>query len=336
MSRRALTPAQLACQQAVTEAIGDLAAGGRVLVACSGGPDSLALAAAAQRACERAGVEVSALIVDHGLQPGSADVARQAVETCELLGVPARSVRVEVGSLGGPEAAARQARYEALERAAVEAGDAIVLLGHTREDQAETVLLRLARGSGARSLAAMSAVNGRWRRPFLGLARSTVRSAAGDSLASIGRAAWDDPHNEDPAFARVRARSLLEQLTQALGEGVVLGLSRSADLLRDDADALDAMADDAWMDVVSSAEGTWCADCCHLERLPAAIRSRVIRAMALAAGSPADALGVDHVRALDALVTDWHGQGATSLPGGVRAERTCGRLCLHSSSPGLE
>lgn len=336
MSVRASSPAELACRQAVAKSIDDVTSADRVLVACSGGPDSLALVAAARWACERAGVPVSAVVVDHGLQAGSAAVAADAVETCELLGVPAQAVRVEVGSAGGPEAAARDARYKALEHVAVGCGASVVLLGHTLEDQAETVLLRLARGSGARSLAAMAAVNGRWRRPFLGLPRATVRSAADDALSRVGRVAWNDPHNEDPSFARVRARELLAQVTDALGEGAVLGLSRSADLLRDDAEALEAVAADAWNAHVSIDDGVWCADCDALEALPAAIRTRVIRAMARAAGSPADALGVDHVRVVDALITDWHGQGATSLPGGVRAERSCGRLCLHSSSPGLE
>ncbi len=336
MSYRAASPAQLACRQAVSEAIHDLASGDRVLVACSGGPDSLELVAAARWAGERAGVDVAAVVIDHGLQSDSADVAREAVETCELLGVPARSIRVEVGSAGGPEAAARQARYEALESAAIASGSSTVLLGHTLEDQAETVLLRLARGSGARSLAAMAPINGRWRRPFLALPRATVRAAADEALAGVGRVAWADPHNEDAAFARVRVRALLGHLTDALGEGVVLGLTRSADLLRDDAEALEAIAVDAWTRLVGVDDGTWCADCDELATLPAAIRSRVIRSMALAAGSPADALGVDHVRVIDALITDWHGQGSASLPGGVSAERSCGRLCLHSSSPGLE
>ena len=323
----------MATRTAVAAMLDDLGPGTRILVACSGGPDSLALAAAAAWVAERSGLVASAVVVDHGLQDDSAAVAAEAADTCAALGVPARIVRVQVGTEGGPEAAARTARYAALSAAADREGAGVVLLGHTLEDQAETVLLRLARGSGARSLAGMSARTDPWRRPFLALPRATVRAAADEVLAAIGRRAWSDPHNDDRAYARVRVRALLARLVDDLGPGVVMGLARSADLLRDDADALDAMAGEAFAQAVCAdddGEGMT-ADCDELAALPAAVRTRVIRAMALACGSPADALGVDHVRRVDALVTDWHGQGETSLPGGVRARRECGRLCLQSS-----
>jgi tRNA(Ile)-lysidine synthase len=256
-------------------------------------------------------------------------------------------VRVEVGRGGGPEAAARTARYAALERAAREADAAAVLLGHTRDDQAETVLLRLARGSGARSLAGMSARSGLWRRPFLDLARTTVHEAAVQTLSPLGLAPWADPHNDDPDFARVRVRALLAGLGADLGPGVALGLSRSAGLLRDDADALDDIAAaeharvvaaeaeaEAVADDESHGEGrAESADCAALAAMPAAVRTRVIRLMCLACGSPGDALGLDHVRRVDALVTDWRGQGEVALPGGVTAARAYGRLCLRSSRP---
>lgn len=323
----------MATRAAVGSALDDLAPGARILVACSGGPDSLALVAATAWVAERSHLVASAVVVDHGLQADSASVAANAADTCVSLGVPARVVRVEVGTEGGPEAAARTARYEALTAAAAQEGAAAVLLGHTLEDQAETVLLRLARGSGARSLAAMGARTDPWRRPFLALPRATVRVAADEALAAVGRPAWSDPHNDDRAFARVRVRALLDGLVDDLGPGVVMGLARSADLLRDDADALDAIADGAYAQVVRSEDddGELTADCEALGALPTAVRTRVIRAMALACGSPADALGVDHVRQVDALITDWHGQGETSLPGGVRARRECGRLCLQPS-----
>jgi tRNA(Ile)-lysidine synthase len=278
---------------------------------------------------------VGAVVVDHGLQADSAEIARQAVATCVALGITAEAVSVEVGREGGPEAAARMARYSALERAARTADAAAVLLGHTRDDQAETVLLRLARGSGARSLSGMSGRNGLWRRPFLELARTTVHAAAAQTLAPLGMTAWADPHNADPDFARVRVRALLAGLADDLGPGVVLGLARSADLLRDDADALDgiAAAEHARTVTVESegeSEGESVA-CDDLAAMPAAVRTRVIRLMCLACGSPADGLGLDHVRRVDALVTDWKGQGDVALPGGVTAARAYGRLCLRSS-----
>lgn len=333
MTVRSSSEEVLACRRAVRDALEDLVAGNHVIVACSGGPDSLALVAAVASEASRRSITASAVVVDHGLQVDSAAVASEAAVICELLGMHASVVRVDVGTAGGPEAAAREARYAALQAASGRERAAAVLLGHTLEDQAETVLLRLSRGSGARSLAGMPARNGLWRRPFLRLPRSLVRAAADDVLAPLGRAPWLDPHNDDPAFARVRVRRLLDDLRSALGDGAVLGLARTADLLRDDADALEALADEAF-DRLVTVDGTeWSADCEELAALPAALRTRVMRSMVIAAGCPADDAGVDHIRTIDALITRWHGQGATRLPGAVRVERACGRLCVHGGSP---
>ena len=236
--------------------------------------------------------------------------------------------RVVVGAGGGPEAAARDARYAALERAAHEWAAAAVLLGHTLDDQAETVLLRLARGSGARSLAAMAPVQGRWVRPLLGLTRADVRVSAVEVLAAVGAVPWDDPHNTDPAFARVRVRTALADLEQALGPGVAASLARTAQLLRDDADALDALADQAWQACVTGSGRTWSAEVDDLAALPRAVRTRVIRTMCLAAGSPGEDLSFEHVSGVERLVSAWSGQGAANLPGRVLAERSCGRLVV--------
>lgn len=336
MSRRAVSADVMATRTAVAASVADLAAGSRVVVGCSGGPDSLALVAAAGWVGERQGLDVRAVVVDHGLQPASAQVALDATDACQALGLDAEVVRVEVGREGGLEAAARSARYEALEAAATVAGAPAVLLGHTRDDQAETVLLRLARGSGARSLSAMTARTGLWRRPFLGLPRASVHAAARDVLEPLGRQAWSDPHNDDPSFARVRVRALLADLSADLGPGVVLGLARSADLLRDDADLLDDLAAAEHARVVApDGDGGVSADCAELAEMPAAVRTRVVRLMCLGSGSAADALGVDHVRRVEALVTGWRGQGEVALPGGVTAARAYGRLTLRGSGQPL-
>ncbi len=256
-------------------------------------------------------------------------MARGAVDACTVLGLPAEVVRVRVGRRGGPEAAAREARHAALRDAAARAGAATVLLGHTLDDQAETVLLRLARGSGARSLSAMAPVAGLWRRPFLHLPRSLVHDVAGELLLPYGLTPWSDPHNDSRDFARVRVRELLSALGDDLGPGVVAGLARSADLLRADAEALEALAREASIRVIVSSEDGLSAACDDLAALPDAVRSRVIRQSCLLLGAPADGLDHDHVRRVDALVTDWHGQGEIRLPGGVVAARACGRLTLH-------
>lgn len=304
-------------------------AGGHVLVACSGGPDSLALSGAAAWAAPRADVRVSAVVVDHGLQADSAQVADSAADACKALGIAHVEVRrVDVGRQGGPEAAARDARYAALADVATSMGASAVLLGHTQDDQAETVLLRLARGSGARSLSAMAPISGIWRRPFLDVRRSVVHSACAEMLAPLGLVAWSDPHNADTAFARVRVRESLDAIRSALGDGVVDGLARTALLARADADALDAIAQEAMTALVTTERDRVWADAVELGALPDAIRWRVVRAMALSLGVAADAMDSDHVMRVDAFLVDWHGQGEARLPGGVVAARSYGRLSL--------
>jgi tRNA(Ile)-lysidine synthetase-like protein len=301
----------------------------RLLVACSGGPDSLALAVAA--GLERPG-DVTAVIVDHGLQRDSDQVAATAAATLAEHGVPAEVQRVVVTESGtGPEAAARAARYAALVDAGRAQG-ACVLLGHTQDDQAETVLLGLARGSGARSLAGMAAAFTRggvpFLRPLLDLPRATTLAAC----AHWRLQAWEDPHNRDPRYLRARLRGdVMPRLQATFGPGVAAALARTADLLRDDDEALSAAADQGLeqarrfdperrSDVLLDLEA--------LARLPRAVRTRVLRRAAIAAGSPPGALNYEHVSCLESLVSDWSGQGPTALPGPVSGSREYGRLRL--------
>jgi tRNA(Ile)-lysidine synthase len=295
-----------------------------VLVACSGGADSMALAAATAFEAPKLGVRAGAVTVDHGLQQGSTGRAVEVAARLRALGLdPVDALGVRVGRAGGPESAARDARYAALDAAAQRHGAAVVLLGHTRDDQAETVLLGLARGSGPRSLAGMPAATGRYRRPFLDLDRAVTREAC----AVLHLPVWDDPHNADPAYTRARVRhEVLPVLEKNLGGGVVEALARTARLFRDDADALDAWAERAEAEARDAAgqEGGLSAEA--LAVLPAAVRRRVLRRAAIGAGSPAGDLFARHVEVLDRLVTDWHGQGPLHLPGGIAARRRCGRL----------
>jgi tRNA(Ile)-lysidine synthase len=299
-----------------------------VLVACSGGPDSLALAVATAFVAPRLGLRAGAVLVDHGLQPGSADVAATAAACCRELGldpVLVRAVTVTTAAGEGPEAAARAARYAALDRAAADTGATAVLLGHTADDQAESVLLGLLRGSGARSLGGMRRHRGPYRRPLLDLDRATTAAAC----AEAGLEPWADPHNADPAYARARARALLAEVEGRLGPGVRRGLARSASLLRADDEALSGWAAREYAARPGTAAGSdEGLDCRWLAELPAAVRRRVIVLACAAAGVRAADLGAVHVAALDALVTDWHGQGPVDLPGPVSGRRDCGRLLL--------
>lgn len=304
-----------------------------VLAACSGGADSMALASALAFEAGKAGVRAGAVTVDHRLQSGSTDRALDLVGRLRDLGLdPVEAVGVTVGRQGGPEAAARDARYAALESTAASLGAVAVLLGHTRDDQAETVLLGLARGSGTRSLSGMAAVSGpggRYRRPFLSLDRDTTRKAC----LVQGIEVWEDPHNADPAYTRARVRhEALPVLEKSLGRGVVASLARTAQLFRDDADALDQWAATARREAVVDGDPDGALAVPRLRPLPPAVRRRVLRAAAVAAGSPAGSLFARHVEEADRLVTDWRGQGPLNLPGGVEAHRSDGRLVFRRAA----
>jgi tRNA(Ile)-lysidine synthase len=381
-----------AVRVAVRRVLAELRPAG-VLVACSGGADSVALAAATAFVAPRLGLPAGLVTVDHGLQDGSARWAAETAELGRALGFDPVLIRpVTVGTDGGPEAAARTARYQALadavRTAPTEAGtpdttrmppppdatraappdwetsdatwaappdsgtpdlawaappdsgtpdlaraapadsatpahglDAaaagwVVLLAHTLDDQAETVLLGLGRGSGPRSIAGMRAVDGRWVRPLLGIRRETTRAACAAEQLPYR----DDPQNADPRFTRVRLRTeVLPLLEDVLRGGAAEALARTAGLLRDDLDALDSMA------AALTPDGP-VLDAAALREHPRAVRTRVLRAWA---GIPLSAV---QLRALDALLTDWHGQGPVSLPSGRVVHRSSGMLHLARSS----
>lgn len=315
-------PAVAATRLAVRNCLLELPESSLVLAGCSGGPDSLALAAALAFEAPRVGRRAGALIVDHNLQPGSAVVAGQAARRCTEFGLdPVDVLVVRVTTSGdGPEAAARNARLEALEGAAQRHGAAAVLLGHTRDDQAEQVLLGLARGSGARSLSGMPRQRGVFVRPLLGLSREVTKAAC----QAQGIDAWQDPHNDDPSFRRVRARHLLRNLEEELGPGFRAALARSADLLREDADYLDELAILARGQLGMISE----IDVAALEALARPIRTRVWRILATEAGSPLGSVNAAHVESLDTLITAWHGQGPLHLPGPVKVSRQQSQICL--------
>ena len=310
MAGRALGPAALALTHAL-----DAVASGPWVVACSGGADSLALAWATGLVGRRRGTPVRAVVVDHGLQPGSdavaagvvAALARLPVPHAEPLAVPAAVLRVRVVADGsGLEAAAREARYAAL---AASAGPGErVLLGHTLDDQAETVLLGLARGSGARSLAGMAAERGPFVRPLLGVGREVTAACC----AELRLTPWVDPMNADPRFARVRVReTVLPVLERELGPGVREALARTAAQLRRDADALDALA--AAPDAGADPAASETLGCRRLAGLEPAVRDRVLRDWLAARG--ASGVTAAHVAAVAALVTDWRGQKGVHVPG---------------------
>ncbi|SEF29305.1 tRNA(Ile)-lysidine synthase [Amycolatopsis pretoriensis] len=287
-----------------------------ICVGVSGGADSLALCEAAAYVGHHRGHRVRALVVDHGLQEGSAKIALDAAAAAKSLGADEAEVRrTDVTGPGGPEAAARKARYRAL------AGHDLVLLGHTLDDQAETVLLGLGRGSGPRSMAGMRPHDPPWGRPLLAVPRATTRAAC----AELGVEPWEDPHNAEARFTRVRLRTeVLPLLEDVLNGGVAGALARTAAQLREDSEALDTMADM----IFTRAGGPEGLDAGVLAAEPSAIRRRVIRRWLLQSG--VRELTDAHLRAVDGLVARWRGQGGVWLPGNLEARRAHGRLCVTS------
>lgn len=326
MARRELSPSQLAVVQAVGPWLADRQR--PVVAACSGGPDSMALALAVRHLTRRDDAPAaSAVVIDHQLQYGSAVIADRVVAQLGRRGLAARVHRVQVPAQSalGMEAAARQARYAGLAEAS-DAG-ALVLLGHTLDDQAETVLLGLARGSGTRSLSGMPerlAVHGTdFGRPLLGLRRATTAQACRDWQLTV----WHDPHNQDKRFRRVRVRtSVLPTLEAELGPGIAEALARTATLARIDADELDAQASR-----LLPAPGQPLPVATVVQQ-PRAIGTRVLRGWLVAGGVVEP--GYTHLQAVLGLVDAWHGQQGIDLPGGRRVVRQGGCLVLIEGDPG--
>lgn len=311
----------VAIRSAVRTELSDCSAGEKIIVACSGGADSLALSYAVSKEAEKLALQVIGITVDHQLQTHSRIQAEKVIAQLNSMGIATAEIRtVDVDLTDGAEASARRARYAALDEASAQHGATRIFLGHTRDDQAENVLLGLARGSGTRSLSGMAVRNGKYIRPLLSITREQTVSACDE----VNLDAWQDPHNSDPQFLRVRVRTeVLPVLEEIIGPGVGAALARSAQLLRDDADALDGWANTEFRQI------DWKSiEIDPLMKLPRAVRTRVLRMAIYAAGAPQGSITADHVSVIEALVTSWHGQGAVSLPGGVKVWRKSGRLSL--------
>jgi len=319
--RKRLSPAQGLIRHAVRQTLtSNTKPGQKLLVAVSGGADSLALAAAVEFEAKKQNLKIAAAVIDHGLQKNSNTIARQAAKQLEQLGFSEVHIeKVRVTNKGGMEAAAREARYTALETLRLQTKSNFVLLGHTFSDQAETVLLGLVRGSGSKSLSGMSEKTGFLLRPLLGIERKTTEQFCKDS----GIRFWSDPQNKDEKFLRVMIRRrVLPFLEQLLGGSVAKSLVRTSDQLREDDAYLDLLAGRKFkkLAVISSTAVKF--DASQLAKLPAALLHRVIK-MAL------DGFGREssraHVLAVSDLVLSWHGQKPLALPG-VRVGRKANTL----------
>ena len=297
-----------------------LEAGDLVCIAVSGGADSLALAYALSLEAPKLAIQLHAVTVDHQLQSASGAQASRVVVQMKSLGIETTVAKVSVEITEGLEASARKARYAALDSVGDTLNAVAIFLGHTRDDQAESVLLGLARGSGTRSLSGMALHQGKYIRPLLSITREQTEKLCNE----VSLDAWQDPHNKDAEFARVRVRTVaIPTLEKTIGPGISEALARSAELLRHDADALDAWAERE-IEHLDLAD----LECEHLAHLPRAISSRIIRMAIYAAGAPSGSISAEHVASVEALIMGWSGQGPSHLPGGVKVERFSGRLSL--------
>ncbi len=315
------SPALLKVRQAVRPWLAQLPGNSTVLVGVSGGADSMSLVIALLLESNLKNIRVVPVVVDHGLQSNSAEVAGSVVQKLKTLGFEdIFTARAHVTMQDGVEASARRARYQIFNQALDTYGSTVFFLGHTLDDQAETVLLGLARGSGTKSLSGMPEVTGPFIRPLLNIESATTDTAC----VEYGIEVWNDPHNFNQDFRRVRVRqNILPTMEENLGPGITEALARSARLLREDATALDE-----WAARIYGELDPKNLDIEVLSGLPKAVRSRVIRMAIYAAGAPSGSISADHLLPIEALITNWHGQGSADLPGGVKVARISGRLSL--------
>ena len=301
-------------QNAVNNLLKDFEPADNILVACSGGADSLALAWTSQVVTKRIGLNLIAVIIDHQLIKESSQVAQDAKKKCEDFGVEKVVIKqIEVKDDNeGLEAAARKARYEAFEELVNEFNAKAVLLGHTQDDQAETMLMRLTRGSGAKSLSAMKEVSGKYLRPFLHIRKQVLVVALEKENISY----WQDPANTNYKFLRAKVRhELMPKLIEVLGDSAIDSLDRTSELLKEDNEALESIALESYEKLNKELKVQ------ELEKLPTAIRKRVIKIAALNSGVTPGPFSFEHIEAIDALVTNWRGQGNVDLPGFIQASR---------------
>lgn len=310
-------------QNAVSNLLKDFEPADLILVGCSGGADSIALAWSASVVCKRLNLNLGVVIVDHQLIAESNQVAENTKKQCAEFGINqiiVKKIKVVLEN-EGLEAAARKARYKAFEEVIKDTNAKALMLAHTQDDQAETMLMRLTRGSGAKSLSAMSEVSGKYLRPFLHVRKFEIK----DALEKEDIKYWNDPANSNSDFLRVKVRNeLIPKLIEVLGDSVVEALDRTSMLLKNDNDILDQIALDHYQEnrqlLISK-----------LEDLPSAIRTRVIKLAALDAGVNPGPFSFEHIEAIDALVTNWHGQSHIDLPGFVQASRVNETIRFNSS-----
>jgi tRNA(Ile)-lysidine synthase len=302
--------------------------GGRVLIAVSGGPDSMCLLHSLVRLKRLLRQEMVCFHFDHRLRPGSDRDADYVRAQAKRLGIPfvLRSAESTPGRGESIEAWARTVRYGALLAALEELGGSLAALGHTADDQAETVLLAMFRGGGLEAISGMRPVSVPLVRPLLEVTREETEAFC----RSLRLRPRHDPMNEDPSFMRVAIRKeILPSVERALGRGVRSTLARTASHLTQDARLLDTLARVAAERVVVEEGSSRSLRAGPLRDLPTSLSTRIVRRQFIDLGVLPDAAQVEAV--LD-LIGRRPGS-RRSLSGGLRAERGREYVTLSRSSP---
>jgi tRNA(Ile)-lysidine synthase len=327
MTAQNTSPATMQVRHGVRTALANLQPADLVLVACSGGPDSMALAKAVSLEAPLAHIGAGAIVVDHGWSQSSQEVVARTVVSLETMGL-APVLTAKLPPHEKSETAARDLRYAAISQAAAETSARAVFLGHTQDDQAETLLMRLARGSGTKSLAGIPPKRDIFVRPLLGVSRQVTHEACQEwSLVT-----WQDPANFDTRHTRVRVRQkVLHALADALGEGVAQGLARSANLLRDDAEVLDGLAAQTFDLVFDQQNQTLNAEKLAAEQ--PAISRRVLLNWVSQCGVPKAELTFLHASQLQSLLSREQNSTRVALPAKFTAWRDGTDLRCEMVSP---
>lgn len=292
-------PSIAAALGCVRPALAAARAGGRlgVLVACSGGADSTALVGLLALIAGGDGLELTIGHVDHGLRAASVAEAEHVAAIGRQLGVPVRTTRLTLATGPGLPARARDARRAALQEQAAACGAAAIALGHTRTDQAETVLMHVVRGAGLAGVAAMAAWESPWLRPLLDLPRSETRALCG----RLGLTFVDDPTNVDPQHPRVRMR---EQILPALGRENPQVEAALAQLAAHAADAEAALDEWAGREATARRTGPASWSTAGLSGLPRAVRTRLLRRICGDGGASLPDLGHSAIAAIDRALAE--------------------------------
>lgn len=307
-------------RNAIKSALSTVSKDANVGLGVSGGADSLALLIALSTLYkgDRAS-QVHVVSIDHQLQEITSQISQQVATLANNFGFTTHIIPIDIPETGnGAEADARTARYSAFDTIITDHNLEAFLIGHTKSDQAEQVMLGLLRGSGTRSISGIPERRGVFVRPFLNvLNRAETQKVCNENLVTY----WCDPHNDSTDYNRVNIRKLIKETETVTGQNIVEPLVRTAKISTEDADALDFYATVAYDTIVSS---DWNID--TLLTVPVAIRKRVYRNKLISLNIATDKVSFDALASIETLISDWHGQKVNNITSNLMVTRVDNRI----------